>query len=131
MGEVSYEDFAKLDIRIGTVVAAELVPNTDKLIKCTVDLGLKPSAQSADGLGRSPLTADGLGERDIRTIVSGIALWKRPEDLVGRQFPYVINLALRVFRGIESCGMLVAASDENGVVLLEPERNVPSGTKLR
>ena len=109
MSEVSYEDFAKLDIRIGTVVAAELVPDTDKLIKCTVDLGE-------------------LGER---VIVSGIAEWKKPEELVGRQFPYVTNLAPRVLRGVASEGMLVAASDEKGVVLLSPERAVLPGTKLR
>ena len=109
MSEVSYEDFAKLDIRIGTVVAAELVPDTDKLIKCTVDLGE-------------------LGER---VIVSGIAEWKKPEELVGRQFPYVTNLAPRVLRGVPSEGMLVAASDGKGVALLSPERAVLPGTKLR
>ena len=71
MSEVSYDDFAKLEIRIGTVVAAELVPDTNKLIKCTVDFG----------------------EFGTRTIVSGIAEWKKPEELVGRQFPYITNLA--------------------------------------
>ena len=107
--EIQYEDFAKLDIRIGTVVAAELVPETDKLIKCTIDFG----------------------EFGTRTIVSGIAQWKKPEELVGKQLPYIVNLAPRVLRGVESQGMLLAASDENGVALLNPERAVPSGTKLR
>jgi len=132
MEEVTYEDFAKLDIRIGTVIAAELVPNTDKLIKCTVDFGLEPT-----------LEADGLDKRNVRTIVSGIAEWKKPEELVGHQFPYVFNLAPRIFRGIESQGMLVAANlsagsadkaregDKDGIVLIEPERSVPPGTKLR
>jgi methionyl-tRNA synthetase len=106
---ISYDDFAKLDIRIGTVVAAELVPETDKLIKCTIDFGE-------------------LGER---TIVSGIAEWKKPEELVGRQFPYIVNLAPRVLRGVESQGMLLAASDEVGVALLNPERNLSPGTKLK
>lgn len=106
---VSYDDFAKLDIRVGTVLAAELVPDTDKLIKCTVDLG----------------------ELGQRTIVSGIAEWKKPEELVGRQFPYIVNLAPRMLRGVESEGMLLAASDESGVALLAPERTVPPGTKLR
>ncbi len=108
MPEISYEDFAKLDIRIGTVVEAELVPETDKLIKCTVDFG----------------------ELGTRTIVSGIAQWKNGEELIGRQFPYVVNLAPRVLRGIESQGMLLAASDEKGVALLGTEREVPAGTKL-
>src|SRR5882724_1224226 len=107
--EISYDDFAKLDIRIGTVLAAELVPETDKLIKCTIDFG----------------------EMGTRTIVSGIAQWKKPEDLVGRQLPYIVNLAPRMLRGVESQGMLLAASDESGVALLTPERSVPSGTKLK
>ena len=130
MEEISYEDFAKLDIRIGTVVVAEMVPDADKLIKCTVDFGLKPSAV-ADGSPDHPPSADGLGERDIRTIVSGIAEWKKPEELVGMQLPYIVNLAPRVLRGVESQGMLLAVGIENGVALLKPETSVPSGTKLR
>ena len=110
MPEITYEDFAKLDIRIGTVVAAELVPETDKLIKCTVDFG------------------EEVGQR---TIVSGIAQWKKPEELVGRQFPYIVNLAPRMLRGVESQGMLLAASDGGGVALLAPERTLPTGTRLK
>jgi len=109
MPEIQYEDFAKLDIRIGTVVAAELVPDTDKLIKCTVDFG----------------------ELGIRTIVSGIAEWKKPEELVGKQLPYIVNLAPRMLRGVESQGMLIAASDEAGVALLTAERTLPTGTRLK
>jgi len=109
MPEISYDDFAKLDIRVGTVVAAELVPETDKLIKCTIDFG----------------------EFGTRTIVSGVAQWKTPEDLIGKQLPYIVNLAPRVLRGVESQGMLLAASDEAGVALLFPEREVPKGTKLK
>src|SRR3989344_3655371 len=93
---ISYDDFAKLDIRIGTVLAAERVADTDKLIKCTVDLG----------------------ELGTRTIVSGIAQWKTPEEIVGKQLPYIVNLAPRVLRGIESQGMLLALSDEAGLALL-------------
>lgn len=107
--QIQYDDFAKLDIRIGLIVAAELVPDTDKLIKCTVDFG----------------------EFGERTIVSGIAEWKKPEELVGKRLPYIFNLAPRMLRGVESQGMLLAASDENGVALLQPERDVPPGTKLK
>ena len=107
--QISYNDFAKLDIRICTVIAAELVPETDKLIKCTIDFG----------------------ELGTRTIVSGIAEWKKPEELVGRQLPYIVNLAPRMLRGVESQGMLLAASDESGVALLAPERKLSSGAKLR
>lgn len=110
MEHIQYEDFAKLDIRIGKVVAAELVPETDKLIKCTIDFGIE------------------LGQR---TIVSGIAQWKSPEELVGKHLPYIVNLVPRVLRGVESQGMLLAASDEDGVALISPEREVPAGTKLK
>lgn len=107
--QIQYEDFAKLDIRVGTVMAAEMVPDADKLIKCTIDFG----------------------EFGTRTIVSGIAEWKKPEELVGKQLPYIVNLAPRVLRGVESQGMLLAASDEEGVALLVPERTIQSGTKLK
>lgn len=110
MTEISYDDFAKLDIRVGTVVAAERVPDTDKLIKCTIDFG--------DEVG-------------TRTIVSGIALWKTPEELVGKQLPYIVNLAPRMLRGIESQGMLLALSDDAGLALLAPERPVQKGTRAK
>ncbi len=108
MPEISYEDFAKLDIRVGTVLAVEPVPETEKLLKCTIDFG----------------------EMGTRTIVSGIAQWKTSEDLVGKQLPYIVNLAPRMLRGVESQGMLLATSDDDGVVLLYPERILSPGTKL-
>ena len=106
---ITYDDFAKLEIRIGTVIAAEAIPDTDKLIKCTIDFG----------------------EMGQRTIVSGIAKWKKPEGLIGMQLPYVFNLAPRVLRGVESQGMLLAASDDNGVALLHAERHLKPGTLLK
>ncbi len=110
MDTITYDDFAKLAIRVGTVLAAERVPETDKLIKCTIDFGE-------------------LGER---TIVSGIALFRTPEDLVGRQLPYIVNLAPRMLKGIESQGMLLAASPGGeGLALLLPDTSVPNGTRLK
>ena len=109
MPEISYDDFAKLDIRIGTVVAAEIIPETDKRIKCTIDFG----------------------ECGTRTIVSGIAKWKRPDELVGKQLPYIINLPPRMLKGVASEGMLLAVSDAQGVALIFPERSVEKGTKLK
>ncbi|HWO07696.1 MAG TPA: methionine--tRNA ligase subunit beta [Candidatus Paceibacterota bacterium] len=107
--EIAYDDFAKLDIRLGTVVAAEMVEGADKLIKCTVDFGE-------------------LGER---TIVSGIALFRKPEEIVGKQLPYIVNLAPRMLRGIESQGMLLAASSDETLALLIPDAPVPNGTQLK
>jgi len=109
MDTIQYEDFAKLDIRIGTVRAAELVPETDKLIKCTVDFG----------------------ELGVRTIVSGIALYRTPESIVGKQLPYIVNLAPRILRGVESQGMLLAASVGDKLALLEPDTDAPPGTKIK
>ena len=106
---ISIDEFSKIEVKVVTVQFAELVPETDKIIKCTVDLG----------------------EMGQRTIVSGIAQWKKPEELVGKRLPYIFNLAPRMLRGVESQGMLLAASDENGVALLQPERDVPAGTKLK
>lgn len=107
--EIQYDDFAKLDIRIGSVIAAEAIEGADKLIKCSVDFG----------------------EFGQRTIVSGIKEWKAPEELVGKQLPYIVNLAPRMLRGVESQGMLLAASDGDGVALLLPERTLAAGTKLK
>ena len=106
---ISYEDFTKVDIRIGTIMAAEAIPETDKLIKCTVDFG----------------------ESGIRTIVSGIKEYYEPEALVGKQCPYVINLSPRMIRGVESQGMLFASSPDGGCVLLHPDRQVSPGTPTR
>lgn len=106
--KISYDDFAKLDIRMGTVVSAELVPDTDKLIKCIVNFGE-------------------LGER---VIVSGIAQYKKPEDLVGKQFPYVVNLEPRVIRGVESQGMILAIRTKDGISLLNPDNSVESGAQI-
>jgi methionyl-tRNA synthetase len=107
---ISYDDFAKLEIRVGTVVAAEQIPDTDKLLKCTVDFG----------------------DFGVRTIVSGIALFRKPEEIVGKQLPYIVNLAPRMLRGVESQGMLLAASPGgDGLALLIPDQSVPNGTKLK
>jgi methionyl-tRNA synthetase len=106
--EIAYDDFAKLDLRIGTIRSVEQVPDTEKLLACTIDFG----------------------ELGTRTIVSGIAQWKKPEDLVGKQCIYIVNLAPRILRGVESQGMLLACSDEAGVALIHPERPIAPGTAL-
>lgn len=91
--EISYEDFTKLDLRIGSILAAEKVPNTEKLLKLTVDLGFEK-----------------------RTIVSGIANFHNPTDIIGQQVIVVINLTPRKIKGIESKGMILMAEDENKIL---------------
>ena len=89
--EIVFDDFAKIDLKTGTIVAAEKVPKADKLLKLEVDLGF-----------------------EVRTIVSGIALHYTPEDVVGRQVVVVVNLAPRKMRGVESRGMILMAEDAAG-----------------
>ncbi len=88
---IVYDDFAKLDLQVGTIVTAEKVEKADKLLKLGVDLG-----------------------SEVRTIVSGIALHFKPEEIVGRQVVVVANLAPRKMRGIESNGMILMAEDKAG-----------------
>jgi methionyl-tRNA synthetase len=103
--EITYDDFAKLDLRVGTVVAAEKVQKADKLLKLEIDLGFEK-----------------------RTIVSGIALHFAPENLVGKQVVIVANLAPRKLKGIESNGMILSAEDENGRLhLINPEEIINPG----
>lgn len=105
---ISIDEFAKVEVKVGTVLAAERVPETDKLVKCTVDFG---------------------EEGGPRTIVSGIAAYvPEPETLVGRQLAYVTNLAPRTIKGIESNGMLFAVGDGDSFAFLTPDRPVPPGT---
>lgn len=106
--KISINDLSKIEVRIGTVRAAERVPETEKLLKCSVDFG------EASG---------------PRTIVSGIARQvKDPSELVGKQFAYVTNLAPRVIKGIESNGMLFAVGTDDAFAFLVPSKEVPPGT---
>ena len=89
--EIVYEDFAKIDIRVGTILTAEKVEKADKLLKLTIDLGF-----------------------ETRTVVSGIAAYFKPEDIIGQQVSVVANLAPRKLRGIESKGMILMAEDATG-----------------
>ncbi len=103
---VSFEEFQKLDLRVAEVVAAERVPKTDRLLKLTV---------------RCP---------EERTVVAGIAEHYRPEDLIGKQVVLLANLKPAKIRGVVSQGMVLAAKDEKGLVLLVPERPVSPGSKV-
>ena len=105
---ITIDEFRRLDLRVGTVKSAEAHPNADKLLVLRVDVG---------------------GEE--RQLVAGIRAHYQPEDLVGRQIVVVANLAPAMLRGVESQGMLLAASDGDRVVLLEAEKPVASGSPVR
>ena len=104
--EIVYDDFDRLDLRVGTVNACEKVEKADKLLKLTIDLG-----------------------NETRTIVSGIALHYKAEEMVGKQVVVVVNLAPRKMKGIESQGMILTAEDKDGKLrLLKPEEAVSPGS---
>jgi methionyl-tRNA synthetase len=106
--EIVYDDFAKLDLRIGTIVEAVKVPKADKLLQLTVDMGF-----------------------ETRTIVSGIALHFSPEEIIGKQVTVVANLAPRKMRGIESNGMILMAEDAEGKLhFMKPENVVNAGATV-
>ncbi len=105
---ISHEDFLKLDLRVGKVLKAERVEESKKMLRLEVDLG---------------------DER--RQVVAGVGLVYNPEDLVGRQIIVLVNLEPKVFVGVESQGMLLAADTVGGPVILLPEKEVPPGTKIK
>jgi methionine--tRNA ligase beta chain len=110
MDQITYDDFAKLDIRLGTIVSVEIVPDADKLLKLMVDVG----------------------EEQPRQILSGIREYlNQPEDLVGQQFPFLLNLKPRTIRGLESQGMILAASQDSDLALLKPDHLLPPGSQVK
>lgn len=107
--QIQFDDFAKLDLRVATIETAEPHPNADKLIVLKVDLG-----------------------RETRQIIAGIRGYYEPEQLVGKQIVIVANLAPRSMRGLESQGMLLAASsvDRSQVILVGPEQPIDPGSEV-
>jgi methionyl-tRNA synthetase len=106
---VSFDDFSKIDIRTATILEAEKVPKTTKLLKLKIDTGL-----------------------DIRTIVSGIAEYFEPAGLIGKQISIVANLEPRKIKGIESQGMILMAEDKDGkLVMVVPIEKVSNGSMVK
>ncbi len=140
---ISFEDFQKVEIRVGKILSAEKIPDTDKLLKLSVDFGLKlapevsgsgsPLGRSDVGLAEHSAPQNVLGMPDIRQIVSGIApYFPDPDTLIGRKCMFVSNLEPRTIRGFESNGMLFAVSTEDGKFsLLEPSGDMPPGTRAK
>jgi methionine--tRNA ligase beta chain len=104
---ISIDEFRKIELKVGTVRSAEPHPNADKLVVLQVDLGAEQ-----------------------RQICAGIRNHYTPEELVGRQIVVVANLETARLRGLESQGMLLAASDGERVILLTPEKPVEAGSRV-
>lgn len=103
---ITYDDFAKLDIRIGTITLAERIEGADKLLRLEVDLG-----------------------NETRQLAAGVAQWYEPEQLVGKQVPIIVNLEPRTIRGVESHGMMLAAGGDQAY-LLHPDQPLEPGTEV-
>ena len=109
MEQISYDEFKKMDIRVGTIKQIEPIEGTDKLLKCQVDLG----------------------EPELRQIISGIReYYPEYESLIGKQVLYVVNLEPREIRGHMSHGMLMAVGTDKAIFLV-PETPVDPGSKVR
>ena len=107
---ISYEDFAKLEIKIGEIKTVDVVEGADKLLRLMVDFG----------------------EETPRQIISGIRTYfEDPQWLVGKKCPFLTNLEPRTIRGFESQGMILAASHETTLGLLFPHSDLPVGTKIK
>lgn len=107
---ISFKEFQKLDLRVGEIVSAEPVPNADKLLKLSVDLG-----------------------DETRTMVAGIALSYKPEELVGKSVVVVANLEPATIRGVRSEGMILAGwveGDDTSISIVRPDRDVPRGSRV-
>lgn len=106
---IQFDDFTKMDIRIGTITEAEKVAKTKKLLKITVDTGV-----------------------DTRTVVSGIAEHYKPEDIIGQQVSILVNLEPRKLKGIESQGMILMAEDADGTLrFVQPDQATKAGSEIR
>lgn len=107
--EISFDDFEKIDLRVGKIIAAEKVEKADKLLKLEIDLGF-----------------------ETRTVVSGIAVHYTPEEIIGKQVTVVANLAPRKMRGIESKGMILMAEDEHGkLIFVNPQDAALNGGMVK
>ena len=107
--EISIDDFVKMDLRVGTIMKAEKVEKADKLLKLELDMG-----------------------DEMRTVVSGIALHFKPEDIIGKQVTVVANLAPRKMKGIESRGMILMAQNPDGkLIFVSPQETAAAGSEVR
>ena len=106
--EISIDDFAKLEFRVGKILECEKVENADKLLKSRIKIG-----------------------DEVRTIVSGIAQYYKPEEMVGKSVVVVANLKPAKLRGIMSEGMILCAQDENGLKVVNPEGEIIDGAEVR
>ena len=109
MPEISFKDFQNLDIRVGRILDVGEIPNSKNLLKLRVDFGTEQ-----------------------REAIAGLKNFYNPDELIGRNFVFILNLERKKFLGIESECMILAADDGNGkIVLLQPEKEIEIGSRIR
>ena len=109
LAEISFQEFQKLNIRVGEVLEAEQIAGSRNLIKMIVDFGFEK-----------------------RQSVAGLLQYYKPEELIDKKFAFILNLQRRKFMGVESQCMVLAAEDEKGnVILLKPEKDIEVGSRIR
>lgn len=136
---ISYEDFKKVEIKIGKIISAEKIPDTDKLLRLRVDFGVivpditNPKEVSAETIKASLPEKEKIEERDVRQIVSGIAPhFSDPLSLVGVKCAFVTNLEPRIIRGYESNGMILAVGGgEFPFSILKTNEDVKEGSTVK
>jgi len=108
MMEISFEEFQKLDFRVGKILEANQIPGSRNLMRMIIDFGTEK-----------------------RQAVAGLLQWYKPESLVGRKCAFILNLQRRKMMGVESQCMILAAEDDKGnVVILQPEKEIAEGSKI-
>lgn len=109
MVEISFKEFQELDLRVGKVLEAEQIVGSRNLVKMIIDFGTEK-----------------------RQAVAGIAQWYKPEQLIGNEYMFILNLERKKFMGVESQCMIFAAEESNGnIVLIKPEKEVEAGSPVR
>ena len=107
--EITFDEFQKLDIRIGRITEANQIPGSRNLIRIMADFGTEK-----------------------RQAVAGLVQWYKPEELVGKKYVFLLNLQKRVMMGVESQCMILAAEDDKGnIVVLQPEKDIAEGSRIR
>ena len=127
METINFEEFKKLDIRIGKIISAERVEGSDKLLKLKVNFGSMPGL---DPKGEEN-AAQKFAEEDVRQIIAGIAQFYDAEALIGKECPFVYNLAPRMLKGLESQGMLLCPLADGNPVLMHPDKEIPPGSVVK
>ena len=109
-GDISFEEFQKLDLRVGKVVEALTVEGSNNLLRLKVDLGY---------------------DYGVVQIVTGIARWYKPQDLINKKYIFNANLEAKKFMGFESCGMIICADSDHTAILIPVDDKIPEGTIVR